>query len=295
MSAPHLAPMNVVLAVDGSEHSLAAITLLHDLPLHPESTITALAVLDLRHTLSRATLMAVLDNTQDKLKDTGLKIYTGLLHGSPAEELTHYADQHHPDLFLLGAKGLRATLGILLGGVAQQVIEYANWPVLVVRAPYIGLKRVLLLVDGSVYSQKAVSYLGKFPLPDRVDVSVVYVLPPITFPEGTIQNLAIGMDIVPPITQTPEEIEILTARERSMGEALITQSLESLRAFGIEAHTALLQGDAATEIIEYVKKHQINLIIAGSRGLSRMKSWLLGSVSRKLVHYSNCSTLIVKQ
>ena len=47
----------------------------------------------------------------------------------------------------MGAKGLRATLGILLGGVAQTVVEYANWPVLVVRAPFEGLHKVLLVSE----------------------------------------------------------------------------------------------------------------------------------------------------
>jgi len=294
MSAQHLSPITIMLAVDGSEHSLAAIALLHDLPLHPESTITALAVLDLRHTISRATLLAVLDKTQNRLEDTGLKLSTGLLHGNPAEELTRYAEQHHPDLFVLGAKGLRATLGILLGGVAQQVIEYATWPVLVVRAPYTGLKRVLLVTDGSPYSQRAIAYLNTFPLPDPIDIRVVNVIPPVRFQESTIQNITIGMEFVSPIMQTQEELDALEAKERSAGELLLSQSLDALHSFGIDAKSSLLQGDAATEIIEYVKKHKIDLIVAGSRGLSQMKSWLLGSVSRKLVHYSNCSTLIVK-
>ncbi len=56
----------------------------------------------------------------------------------------------------------------------------------------------------------------------------------------------------------------------------------------------MLRGDAAKEIIEYAKDNNINLIVSGSRGLSQFKGWLLGSVSRKLVHYSECSVLIVK-
>jgi nucleotide-binding universal stress UspA family protein len=34
--------------------------------------------------------------------------------------------------------------------------------------------------------------------------------------------------------------------------------------------------------------------VAGSRGLSNFKGLWVGSVSRKLVHYSNCSVLVVK-
>ena len=64
---------------------------------------------------------------------------------------------------------------------------------------------------------------------------------------------------------------------------------------GIESTSVLARGDAATEIIEYTNKEDIDLIVAGSRGLSQFQGWLMGSVSRKLVHYSNCSVLIVKQ
>ena len=64
---------------------------------------------------------------------------TGLLYGHPAQALAEFAGEHEPDLIVMGAKGLRATLGILLGGVAQQMVEYSRWPVLVVRLPYQGL------------------------------------------------------------------------------------------------------------------------------------------------------------
>ena len=49
-------PIHIYLAVDGSEHSLAAVDLLRDLPINQSreagSTITVLAVLTIRHTVS---------------------------------------------------------------------------------------------------------------------------------------------------------------------------------------------------------------------------------------------------
>ena len=74
----------------------------------------------------------------------------------------------------------------------------------------------------------------------------------------------------------------------------MAQTLARLRSWGVKASSALLQGDAATEIIEYVKTNQVNLVVSGSRGLSQVQGWLLGSVSRKLVHYAGCSVLVVK-
>jgi nucleotide-binding universal stress UspA family protein len=58
--------------------------------------------------------------------------------------------------------------------------------------------------------------------------------------------------------------------------------------------TVLRRGDAATEILAYAQEQKVDLIVAGSRGLSGVSGWWLGSVSRKLVHYAPCSVLIVR-
>ena len=48
------------------------------------------------------------------------------------------------------------------------------------------------------------------------------------------------------------------------------------------------------EVLELLNDNQVDLVVTGSRGLSPVKAWLLGSVSRKLVHYAPCSVLITK-
>ncbi len=297
MSTPKLhSALNIVLAVDGSEHSLAAAQLVRDLPLPPGSRVTALAVLSARQTPGQAALLAALDQVRTILQDTPTTVESVLLHGHPAEELTKFADKHRPDLMAIGAKGLRATLGILLGGVVQQVVEYALWPVLVVRAPYAGLHHVLMVTDGSPHSQRAVDYLTRFPFPPSARVSVMHVLPPLLQPELQFPIRPFGAEMIPP--QTLDEVAQAAARqaeiEEQEGQAILAQTIEKLKAAGIEAASVLRRGDAATEIIEYVKGQGIDLVVAGSRGLSQVRGWLLGSVSRKLVHYAGCSVLIVK-
>lgn len=187
----------------------------------------------------------------------------------------------------------RATLGILLGGVAQQVVEYSVSPVLVIRAPFRGLRRVLLVTDGSQNSRRAAGYLGKFPLPENVDIRLIHVLPPLTTPV-IMEPYFGGRDAYVPLYDTKEEAE-LKDKQKQEGEALLDQTRNLFLKQGIESTPVLARGDAATEIIEYTNKEGIDLIVAGSRGLSSFQGWLMGSVSRKLVHYSNCSVLIVKQ
>jgi nucleotide-binding universal stress UspA family protein len=288
--------MNLILAVDGSEHAAAAAKLVRDLPLPRESSVTVLAVLVPRDASNHAGLERALADTKEILKGIKSSVKTELLTGYPAEQISEYAAKHVPDLIVLGAKGRRATLGILLGGVVQQIVEYADDPVLVVRAPYAGIQRILLVTDGSIHSQRATSYLGHFPIPDMAEVHVLHVLPPIPSPVLIARSWPAGSETMAPVpTYETEEMLVKQAEEEErQGKKLLAETVTELGNYGIESKSVLLRGDAATEIIQYANENQVGLIVAGSRGLSQMRRLLLGSLSRKLVHYAGCSVLIVK-
>jgi len=288
--------LDILLAVDGSEHSRAATQLLCDLPLTPASSITALAVLVPREASGHAALEAALEETRLIFHGKGVQVSTELLTGYPSEALSGYADEHKPDLIVLGAKGLRATLGILLGGVVQQIVEYARWPAMVVRAPYRGLQRVLLVVDPSVHSQRAAESLSSLPLPPATEIHILHVLPPIPSPALVARTWPADLEAVPQIPSY--ETEAILAKqaeeEQHKGQALLDQTARFLVDRQLNSVPTLLRGDAATEIIAYVKTQRVDLIVAGARGLSPMRRLLLGSLSRKLVHYAGCSVLVVK-
>jgi nucleotide-binding universal stress UspA family protein len=295
MSAKSFLPVHIVLAVDGSDHARAAARLICDLPLLPDSEITALAVLTDRHLPGRATLLAALDEARRLLPHRGLHVRTELVPGHPAEVLTRFARQHRPGLLVVGARGQRSTLSILLGGVTQQVVEHAECPVLVVRAPYTGMRRVLLAVDGSPSSQRALQYLAHFPLPSGAEVHVLHVLPPPLEPSALIY---VGRPdwMLPPFPT--HELERMAAQQAEVEERaaqqLLSQALEMLKAADIDARSFTRQGDASTEILQHLQAHVVDLIVMGSRGLSAVSGWWLGSVSRKLIHYSGKSVLIVR-
>jgi nucleotide-binding universal stress UspA family protein len=264
MNARKVYEMNVILAVDGSEHSAAAARLLRDLPLPRGSSIKVLAVLVPRNASDHANLERALADSKDILDDINATVETELLTGYPAEQISEYAAQHVPDLIVLGAKGRRATLGILLGGVVQQIVEYAEDPVLVVRAPYEGIQRILLITDGSVHSQRALRYLGHFPIPDLSEVHVLHVMPPLPSPALIARSWPAGSESMAPVPsyETEEMLAKQAEEEERHGKALLAESVNTLGDYGIEAKSVLLRGDAATEIIEYANQNEIGLIVA---------------------------------
>ena len=52
--------------------------------------------------------------------------------------------------------------------------------------------------------------------------------------------------------------------------------------------------DPATSISEYASKHSMDLVVIGTRGLSKAKSLLMGSVSRKVTEICEVNCLIVR-
>jgi nucleotide-binding universal stress UspA family protein len=289
-------PFNILLATDGSEHALAAARLANDLALPPGSSITILAVLIPREASSYSMLEGALEQTRAMIQNQDSTVFTELQTGYPAEVIHEYSQEHNIDLIILGAKGLRHTLGILLGGVAQQVVEYTQVPVLVVRAPYHGLNRIVAAIDESGCSQHVLEFLSgsgfhlPLPLPKAAKISVVHVLPPVAVYPHYMPSMHAGQIFVPP----DEELDIRREEDKTRGKELLKRAVEGLEQASIEANTDLLTGDAATEIIEYAMRKKVDLILVGSRGLSAARAWLLGSVSRKLVHYAGCSVLVVK-
>ena len=63
---------------------------------------------------------------------------------------------------------------------------------------------------------------------------------------------------------------------------------------GVKAEPIMKEGNIAAEIIKFIKKERIDLVAIGSRGLSRLPRYVLGSISNKIANYAPCQVLIVK-
>ena len=105
------------------------------------------------------------------------------------------------------------------------------------------------------------------------------------------------MSAIPPLSS--QEVDKAASRPAEAEEyqwfMLLTQTVDALKASQFETVSVIRSGDAATEILEYAEANDVNLIVTGSRGLSSVKGWLLGSVSRKLIYHSKCSVLVIPE
>lgn len=147
----------LVLAVDGSDHASRAVEMLVHLPLPADAQITAVHVVRPYHPVlerleilpggrerfepvveaSRQGIVAEAEKLAgsacERLTTAGKTCAPTVLTGDSAEELLRLAERGEADLIVLGARGVSALKGLLIGSVADRVLENAPCSVLLVR------------------------------------------------------------------------------------------------------------------------------------------------------------------
>jgi nucleotide-binding universal stress UspA family protein len=81
---------------------------------------------------------------------------------------------------------------------------------------------------------------------------------------------------------------------REVAESLVQRAARDAVSKGVEVETHVREGQPAEVIIDVANQEQADLIVIGSRGLTGIKRYLLGSVSTKVSEHAPCSVMIVR-
>jgi nucleotide-binding universal stress UspA family protein len=80
-------------------------------------------------------------------------------------------------------------------------------------------------------------------------------------------------------------------------DELVESVVASFREAGVDAHGVVRRigsGNTPETIVEVAKASAADLIVMGSRGMTELKSLLLGGVANKVVHQATCPVLLVR-
>lgn len=139
--------------------------------------------------------------------------------------------------------------------------------------------KVLLAVDGSIYSKRMVTYLAAHDelLRGDHDYTALTVVPGITL------NAEVYVD--------PEQVRKL---HREQAEAI----LRPVRAFAEQNRWTLscmtLEGDPATTIAEQANAGHYDLLVMGSHGRSPLVGLVLGSVANRVLAQCRSPVLLIR-
>ncbi|WP_321168799.1 universal stress protein [Salinigranum salinum] len=115
-------------------HSGANITVLHVID-YVEESYSAKMLVGPEELRERARIKTdrLFDEVRERIGEYEGEVETVVKFGTPAREITDYAADHDIDLIVMGCHGRPLVSRVLMGDVAQTVVQRASVPVTVVR------------------------------------------------------------------------------------------------------------------------------------------------------------------
>jgi nucleotide-binding universal stress UspA family protein len=285
--------MQVLVTTDGSKYGKWALEWVGQLPLAEAPTVKVLHVVDIgrlrapfmlqpavigteRYLKAEITkLQAQADRTKHEaarwLKSAGLKGRVVIERGPVAATIVKAA-KRGVTLTAVGSRGLDALDRFMLGSVSTHVIHHVSCSVLVVREAPRPIRRVVLAVDGSTASKRALQFLLRAMRPSTgrasqgpIRVTVTHAMPFLKYPEV-----------------------------QQAGKAVVEECSAKLVRAGYVVEQMPTIGNPADQILKTAETHEADLIVTGAKGLGAVGRFLLGSVSTRVVQHAACSVLVVR-
>lgn len=156
------------------------------------------------------------------------------------------------------------------------------------------IPKILLPVDGSEHSKRAVHFTGYLGASIGKDLRGILLLRVITgsYSSRHLSYIDFRADVLKEsdIFKRVKEEHI----EKNI-KPLLDETEKILRDIGVETEIEKLirDGDAANEIVTVANEGNFSTIIMARRGLSEIKGFLLGSVTNKVVHAATRQTVYI--
>ena len=191
------------------------------------------------------------ENALKTLKDSGVSTEINFHYetGMLVDIINEYAN--NTDLVILGKRGENVNFATQhLGSMLERALRVLSKPCLVTNREFKAFNKVAVAYDGGDSCKKALDYISKNELLKSLDLHVISCV------EGHKESLA---------------TERLSEAESILHKAEIYPTCQ------------ILSGVVETAISDYVEKSQIDLLILGAYGHSRIRELLIGSTTTELL------------
>ena len=98
----------------------------------------------------------------------------------------------------------------------------------------------------------------------------------------------------PPEPATSVEMGAVLDDAREHFEEAFKKIFEKAQGHDVVITTDIAVGHPAEQIVHRAEQDKVDLIILGRRGMSRFETWLLGSVSERVLRYAHCPVMVVR-
>jgi len=176
------------------------------------------------------------------------------------------AEERGCDLIVIGNRAKTQHERFALGSVTEKVSMYAPCPVLITKRKT-EIHKLLVAVDGSKQANKALNYAVAIAKNFGARITLLHV------EEAKLFGLK------------PEIV-------KKVGEEILLEAESRIE--GVSIDKSLKPGSPVEIILKMAWLGDFDLIVMGSRGLSSVKRFLLGSVSADVSMHARTSVLLVR-
>lgn len=209
--------------------------------------------------IAQAKAHAILEDARAHLQAAAFKDYTAdARHGHLAEYVERY--ESGAELVIIGKRGESADFERLhLGANVEQLIRSCHQPVLVAARTFRPVQRALIAYDGGRSACKAVEYLVQSPLLHGVELHL----------------LAVGQ----PYSQIATDL---------------AETGERLLGVGYQVKCVHENGNPEDVFASYISENEVDLLVMGAYGHSRIRQLIVGSTTTTMVRTSRVPVLMFR-
>ena len=283
--------MRVLITTDGSDAAVESIHRYCQLRPATVSTHTILTVDELQaygiidsvdqaefDRLQHENCQRILKLAREAMEKHGLDAKYVERAGQAADTILTYAEDTKADLIVIGSRGNGALTRVLLGSTSDAVASHSKVSVWVVRPslaqPEVSSPQITVCYDGSDAAKRAVNRVREMEFPSNARISLVAIVRrPENLPDEIVYDSRhqdqLRLELQELKGSFPEDgpkVEILVQESRHAGHGLV----------------------------DYAASNRCSLMVVGDKGRSAISRFLIGSVSRFVLHHAPCSVLVVK-
>jgi nucleotide-binding universal stress UspA family protein len=286
---------HVLIATDGSASGRAAMATAVRFPWPAGTSASAVVVKQVRRDYRLSVLLAALDRTSEFIARSASRTLSKrwpdgaarVVLTVPIDGILAEARRVRADVIVVGWRGHGAARRLLAGSVSRGVVRRASSSVLVVRRLVRAFRHVVVGLDGSPNSERALRFVAGLA-PERGARATVF---------RAVEVLHVpAQGLAPRTTRTTIAAEVSRINEgrRAAARRDLSRAAKALSAAGWKVEEIVTDGPPLRDLLTTVSKARADLLVVGARGVTGLRHLLLGSVAEGALNRSAVPVLVVR-
>lgn len=150
---------------------------------------------------------------------------------------------------------------------------------------HVSVNKILLAIDKSGYKNKATAYAITLAKALGSEVTVIHIIGKSSFgATGDLLGYYRG-----------GKLKAYQDALKKEAEKLLKGAVELGQSEGVTMHSEVIMDSSAEKaIIDYAKKQKMDLIVIGTKGMTGIERFLMGSVANDVITYAHCPVLAIR-